>query len=215
MPKTPSVTTHRIPRLLLITHAETRETKKNLAVFEAALAGGVDAIMLREPQDHTAQLLATAAHLRELTHSYQAQLLIHTHADIAQAVGADGVHVRACDMLEIEAMKTWGQQDMLFSASCHHLTELQQAHSNGADFALLSPVFTTQSHPETTGLGVAKFKAIAQQSPLPVLALGGITPDNRHQLASYGVATMRALLLANCPKQMAQQLSNHWKKRER
>lgn len=203
---------HRVyPKLILISQAELLDVKGHMATFEAALAGGVDTILLREPSMSSSALLSVAATLRELTHQYQAKLLIHTHADIAQAVGADGVHVRSADMHEIPAMQAWVQGDeMMFSASCHTLEELKKAERFGANFVFLSPVFATQSHPEAKALGVAAFQSLAEQSALPVVALGGISIENRALLKGYAVAVMRGLLFAKDVSKAAHLLQEGW-----
>ncbi|MDQ6962290.1 MAG: thiamine phosphate synthase [Mariprofundaceae bacterium] len=195
-----------LPKLVFVTHNPLKDSQKVLDVFEQALDGGVDAILLREPELVSSKLLALASQLRVLTQKYHAKLMIHSHADVAQAVAADGVHVRASDMHEIRAMKAWLQDDMLFSASCHDLSELAEAKKQGADYAFLSPVFATESHLDVKGMGIQAFKEIAGKSPLPVIALGGVDEDNRTLLAGFSVATIRALLLANEPFKAAQAL---------
>jgi len=164
-------------------------------VIEQALAGGVDGVLVREKTMDSARLLALAARLRALTRRYGAGLIVHTQADVAQAVDADGVHVAARDLAELPAMRAWlNNTRMTLSASCHSADELRRARAMGADFALLSPVFATSSHPDRRPLGVTSFKRLAAAAGLPVIALGGITPTNRHQLAGFGVAVIGAIL---------------------
>ncbi len=161
---------------------------------------------MREKQMDSARLLAFAAHLRQLTTQHHAKLIIHTQADVAEAVEADGVHVAASDIETIPAIRDWLDKGYTVSASCHDIDELELAREHGADFALLSPVFPTQSHPGAPHLGVTKFKALASESPVPVVALGGITPANRAELSDYGVAVIGAILDASDPKQTARAL---------
>jgi len=172
--------------------------------IEAALAGGVDAILVREKQMDSARLLAFCARLREMTRSQGARLLIHTQADVAKAVDADGVHVAAKDIVRIGAMRDWlDAPGMSVSASAHNSHELRSAAQSGCAFALLSPVFPTASHPDAAHLGVSRFCEMAQQSSLPVLALGGINMENRSQLAGFPVAVIGALFAADDVKETA------------
>jgi thiamine-phosphate diphosphorylase len=183
------------PALVLITDSRRLEREALLAQIEAALAGGVDAVLVREKQMDAARLLAFAARLRQLTRDHGARLLVHTQADIAAAVEADGVHVAAAGIGELPGMRRWlGTQPMSLSASCHTAAELDAAAAAGADFAFLSPAFPTASHPGAPQLGAEGFLRLAAAAPLPVLALGGITPENRGELAGYGVAVIGALL---------------------
>lgn len=195
------------PALVLITDSRRLEREALLAQIEAALAGGVDAVLVREGEMDSARLLAFAARLRQLTDAYEARLWVHTQADIAAAVGADGVHVRAADIGELPGMRRWlAGQAMSLSASCHTAAELEAAAAAGADCAFLSPVFPTESHPGAPHLGAARFRELAAGAPLPVLALGGITPGNRGELAGHGVAVIGALLAAADAKAAARAL---------
>ncbi len=177
-----------------------------LNVFEQALQGGVDTIVLREKALDSAKLLALASQARMMTAAHQAKLMIHSQADIAKAVNADGVHVDAASISEISQMKAWLGEGFMVSASCHHQAELKLAEQQGADFCFLSPVFPTQSHPNAPTLGVETFLQLAASVNIPVIALGGIEPKVIPLLKEHGVATMGGILDAENPKQAAQSL---------
>lgn len=197
----------KLTELTLITHGNSKSSNDLCQILHAALAGGVGQIILREKAMDSARLLAFASRIREITDQHQAKLIIHSHADIAKAVNADGVHLASSDIPEIPAIRDWLQMpNMSLSTSCHNLEELQKSHQYGADFAMLSPVFPTQSHPGATALGIETFKHIAEASPLPIIALGGIHASNRAQLAGFGIAAIRSILHAKDPKQAAQAL---------
>jgi len=105
------------------------------------------------------------------------------------------VHVAAADIARIDTMRAWmDAPEMSISASTHNAYELHAAAVADCDFALLSPVFPTASHPDAPHLGVKVFRELAQQSPLPVVALGGINLENRALLAGFPVAVISALL---------------------
>ena len=67
-------------------------------------------------------------------------------------------------------------------ATAHSLRELAQARAAGADAALLSPVYPTRSHPGAPALGPVLWRALAHQSPLPVIALGGMSAHRSRTL---------------------------------
>jgi len=194
-------------RLLLI--SDSKRFKSNdamLSVLEQAMQGGVDAILLRETYLDSAKLLALAAKVRMLTNQYQAKLIIHSQADIAKAVGADGVHVNAASIPEIPNIRVYLGENALISASCHDDKELTQAETLGANFAFLSPVFPTQSHPGAECLGADKFLQLSKQVLMPVLALGGIEEKIMASLQGSGVATMGGILDAEDPTTSARNL---------
>lgn len=172
------------------------------------MAGGVDAVLVREKELTSARLLALASRLRGITRDYQARLIIHSQADIARAVGADGVHVASRDIATIPAIRSWLQDEkMSLSASCHNREELQMAAEAGADYAMLAPVFPTGSHPGSPSLGPEQFLALSESAEIPVVALGGITVDNHNQLAGHGLAVISAILAAGNPGEAARQLA--------
>jgi thiamine-phosphate diphosphorylase len=169
----------------------------------------VDAILVREKELTSAKLLALASRLRELTSRHRARLIIHTQADITHAVDADGVHIASSDISTIPAIRSWlNNPDMSISASCHNAEELAQAQQAGADFAMLAPVFPTQSHPGAPSLGVDTFQRLAAQSDIPVIALGGITTENHQQLEPSNLAVISAILGTDNPGQAARLLSS-------
>ena len=197
------------PLLTVITDTGRYSGEPFFAACDQALANGADAILVREKELTSAKLLALASRLRDITRSYQARLIIHTQADIAQAVDADGVHVASGDISTIPAIRSWlNKPEMSISASCHNAEELAQAQQSGADFAMLAPVFPTQSHPGAPSLGVEAFQRLAAQADIPIIALGGITTGNHQKLASHKFAVISAILGAEHPARAAQLLSS-------
>ncbi len=194
-------------RLLLITDSKRFSNWQNmLDCIAHAIDGGVDTVVLREKHLDSAKLLALASELRVLTRAHPARLMIHSQADIVKAVEADGVHVDAASIANIAAIKAWLDADMLVSASCHDANELHAAAKQGADFVFLSPVFSTQSHPGAPTLGAKKFCQLAKTVNIPVIALGGITPEVLPQLQGHGVAVMGTILNAKDPGSKAKSL---------
>jgi len=161
-------------------------------------------VLVREKQMDSARLLSFASRLRELTGHHGAKLIIHTQADVAKAVGADGVHLASSDLAEIPSVREWlNNPEMSISASCHNDIELGFAQRFGADYAFLSPVFPTRSHPGEPSLGIEPFREMAATTSLPVIALGGINIDNRMQLKGFGVAVIGTILDAENPRAAA------------
>lgn len=198
-------------QLVLITDSQRLPTDRFFETVDAALAGGVDCILVREKHLNSARLLSFSSALRELTDLHDAKLIIHTQADVARAVRADGVHLSAMDMNQIPAMKSWMDDPAVtFSTSCHNELELEFAKRFDADFVFLSPVFKTRSHPDEEPLGITRFREMCAAAELPVIALGGINPENREQLSGCpcGVAVISAILDADDPKGVAKSLVN-------
>jgi thiamine-phosphate diphosphorylase len=191
-------------KLLLLSDSKRFITQQAmLDCMDQAMQGGVDTIVLREKHLDSAKLLSLASKMRMLTSKHHIRLMIHSQADVAKAVEADGIHVDAKSIPEIADIKTWLGAGFLVSASCHNAQELADAEQQGADFAFLSPVFPTQSHPGAPCLGAENFIQTAATVSIPIIALGGIAPDVINQLQGYGVATMGGILDAKNPQQAA------------
>ncbi|PCI02014.1 MAG: thiamine phosphate synthase [Zetaproteobacteria bacterium] len=194
-------------KLLLLTDSKRFNTQQAmLNCIDQAMQGGVDTIVLREKHLDSAKLLSLASKLRVITHNHGVRLMIHSQADVAKAVSADGVHVDGKSISEIKQIKQWLGDGFMVSASCHDKGELKHAEQQGADFCFLSPVFLTQSHPGAPSLGEETFLHMAASVPIPVLALGGIEPDVISLLQGHGVAIMGGILNADNPKQAAKDL---------
>jgi len=183
------------PQLTLITDTVRYPGEPFFDIVEQALLGGADAVLVREKQLTSAKLLALASRLRQMTHTHHARLIIHTQADVATAVSADGVHLASADIHAVAAVRRWLNDPLkTVSVSCHNADELGQAAACCADFALLSPVFPTPTHPGAPHLGAEIFQQLAMQAALPVIALGGIDLDNCKALQGQSIAVITALL---------------------
>jgi len=81
----------------------------------------------------------------------------------------------------------------LVSAVCHSHRAILKAEQHGVDFALISPVFATDSHPDAAVLGVHRLARLAKVSKVPLVALGGITARNARQLAGINLIGIAAI----------------------
>jgi len=112
---------------------------------------------------------------------------VNGDVELARRVGADGVHLRASRVRALGA-----RPDLpLVAASCHDRAELEDAARLGCDFAVLSPVLPTASHPGAPTLGWERFTELVRGLPMPVYALGGMTRatlDTARHHGAHGVA---------------------------
>lgn len=131
--------------------------------------------------------LATSPGLR-------ASLLVNHDVDLARELGV-GVHLKAAQLHALRERPL--SHDAWVGASCHGAEELERAAELGVDFATLSPVCATASHPDAKPLGWERFAQLVADARLPVYALGGVGPDDleRARIAgAQGVAGIRAFL---------------------
>lgn len=115
-------------------------------------------------------------------------------AALARSAGADGLHLP--EAMLFDNPENWRNKlhpEQYLSAAAHSLRALQRAGRVGADFALLSPVFPTRSHPDAPALGIPRFSRMVGQSPLPVYGLGGITAENAGRVLAAGAVGWASL----------------------
>jgi len=170
----------------------------------AAIAGGADAIQLREKNIPDAQLLALAAELRELTDETGKILIINDRADIAAIVGADGVHLGQGD-LPIAEVRRLLRPDAVVGRSSHNIEQAKAAVIEGADYVSVGPMFaTTTKDRQPVGTGLLK-EALAAVT-VPITPIGGINVGNAAELIALGaqrLAVSSAICRADDPKAAA------------
>ena len=174
---------------------------------EAAVAGGVDWVQLREKDLLGAALcelfaaVATAARRGARARGGEVALLLNRRADVALAGGADGVHL-GFDSVDVAAARRLLGPARLVGVSCHEPGEVGSAAAAGASYANLAPIFAPLSKPaDAPPLGPGALSAAAA-AELPLLAQGGVSAENAGPLlraGATGLAVTGAILLARDP----------------
>ncbi len=179
-----------LPPLYAISNVAELGEAAFLARLQQQLQSGLRLVQLREKQLSREQLRALAQRMQPLLQAVGAKLLLNADIALAQDLGADGVQLNAVQLASLTR-----RPDLPWcGASCHSREELLRAEALGCDFALLSPVLQTQSHPGAPHLGWEKFQAMAAGRSLPVYALGGLADADmetawRH--GAHGIALLR------------------------
>jgi 8-oxo-dGTP diphosphatase len=157
-----------------------------------AIAAGERMVLLRFPQWSVTRVRELAASLLTDAHAVGAHLLLSGDVEGALVLG-DGVGVQ----LKAAQIANWQERPLptaqWVGASCHHAADLQRA-TDIADFATLSPVAATATHPDAAPMGWEAFEYLVEASPLPVYALGGMTLqqlDTARHAGGQGVAGIR------------------------
>ena len=140
-----------------------------------SLMDGVDLVQIREKDLPGGELAALVERVVALPNPHRSRILVNSRVDVAIGCGAGGVHLPA-GALTVDRVRRIAPSHFLIGVSCHTERELLEADQDGADFALLSPVFLSRSKPEPQPpLGLERLALWAGKVRLPVLALGGVS----------------------------------------
>lgn len=166
-----------------------------LDAIARAFASGVQRVQIREKDLSTRQLCDLTRKAVGLALPHGGQVLVNGRADVALACGAHGVHLPG-ESIPPQMLRALTPCGFLIGVSAHSLEELRRAETDGADFAVFSPVFAPLSK---AGYGVPKgldgLRAAVCAVTIPVLALGGITHANAGDCVAAGAAGVAGISL--------------------
>ena len=190
----PIITAASLPDTYLITpDLDDHEARGLVDELSRRFAAGARLVQLRLPRVNERTWHRVTADAADAAREYGVQLLLNGDVERARLLRV-GVHLRSAQLL------SWDHRPLgpgqLVAASCHHAAELDRAVHLGVDFALLGPVRPTRSHPDSEPMGERAFGCTVAQVPVPVYALGGVTPEDlpalREQRAQ-GIAAISGL----------------------
>lgn len=191
-------------RLLAITD-DLRDGRDGLvARTTAAVRGGATMIQVRLKHATSRELVEVT---RAIIGAVVVPVLVNDRADVALAAGAAGVHL-GVDDLPVSAVRAFAPPGFLIGASFGGDDE--HAHTEGADYVGIGPVFTTISKPDAgEAIGADGLARLVARSRAPAVAIGGVTADNAGEVlrsGAAGVAVISSVLGASDPEQAARAL---------
>lgn len=170
--------------LYAITQPENKSITQVLQAVEAALKGGAVVVQYRDKNPIDA--IALAGELLKLCHTYQVPLLINDSVELALAMGADGVHLGRDDGDIVTARSRLGS-NAIIGVSCYNdLQKACVAADNGADYVAFGRFFPSGSKPLAAPADIATLSLAKQRLHVPIVAIGGILPENGEQLMTAG-----------------------------
>jgi thiamine-phosphate pyrophosphorylase len=185
-----------LARLMLVTDRRETQGRDLVDVVEAAVAGGVGLVQVRErdlPEPAIADLLRRLLACLEGT---AVRLLVNGHADLARTLGV-GLHLPA-------AAPRPSEPPPLYGRAVHDEAEARRALAEGVSYVVVGPVFPTGSKPGHPGAGADTLERLVRAVvPTPVYAIGGLTPERVVSVlaaGAHGVAVRSAILSARDPR---------------
>ena len=173
-------------KIYLVTDEKACLGKDFYACIEEAIKGGAGIVQLREKNISTKDLYEKALKVKEICKNYGALFIINDRLDIAQAVGADGVHLGQSDM-PIEKARKILKDKFLIGATARNIEEAKRAELLGADYIGSGAIFGTSTKDNAKKLEMEELKKIVASVKIPVFAIGGININNVGILKNIGL----------------------------
>ena len=173
---------------------------------EEAIKGGATFIQLREKELNEDAFLEEAKEIKELCARYHVPFVINDNVEIALAMDADGVHVGQSDMEALDVRAKLGP-DKIIGVSAQTVEQALLAQKHGADYLGVGAVFSTSTKTDAKNISLETLRQIARVVHIPVVAIGGIGPDNILELLGCGIQGVAVVSSIFAQKNIAQAAS--------
>ena len=190
--------------LYAITQTENKSTEQITAAVTAAIRGGVSVIQYRDKihRDHE----ALAIELLSICRKNKVPLIINDNIDLAERIGADGLHLGRDDGDIIQARQRLGKR-FIIGISCYDsLLRAIEAENHGASYVAFGRFFPSGSKPLAAPARVDTLGKAKSRLHIPIVAIGGILPENGAQLLQAGADLLAVIggVFDNDPELSAQ-----------
>lgn len=186
-------------KLYLVTDRKWLNGRKLTDDLKKAILGGVTTIQLREKNLSNEEFISIAKEVKKVCQNYHIPFIINDNLEVALAINSDGIHIGQNDIPASIVRKQIGPNKIL-GVSVHNLKEAFQAKIDGADYAGVGAIFSTETKNDATNVTLDSLKKICDNIDLPVVAIGGINLDNISKLKNIniaGIAVVSAIMNAD------------------
>ena len=155
--------------------------------------GGARIIQYRDKSSDQAKRLKEATALLTLCRAHDVPLIINDDLALAQQIGADGIHLGRDDITLQQARSELGASAIIGISCYNSLQHAQDAESAGASYVAFGRFFTSATKPHAVKAEIELLQQAKKTLSIPMVAIGGITPENGAQLVQAG-ADMLAVI---------------------
>jgi thiamine-phosphate pyrophosphorylase len=198
-----------LDRSLFVITDPDKEHNDVVSHLRSGVRGGATHLMIRRPGAPAAELYDLACTLCSgLRGDATWQVLVHERVDVALAAHAQGAHLNRGGIPFGPAKILLGERRML-GVSVHDAEQAVAAALQKADYVLFGHVYETSSHPGEPGRGLQALREVVEAATIPVIAIGGITPERVDDVlaaGASGVAVIRAVSDAGDPERATREL---------
>ncbi len=160
-----------------------------LDAARALIDGGARILQLRHKDAYTRSIFAEAERIAVLCEKHQVQFVMNDRADLARLLNA-ALHIGQDDLPPRLARRVMGDA-LPIGYSTHNLKQLREAASEPVDYLAIGPIFGTVSKQNPDPMvGLEALRELVAASPVPLVAIGGITIENAQRLYDIGVQSV-------------------------
>lgn len=193
----------------LVTDRGLSRGRSTLEILQGAVRGGVTCVQLREKNCPIRDFIEQADSIKAYLRAHDIPLIINDRLDVAQAVGADGVHLGQSDM-PLNVAREILKDSMIIGISAESLGDAIEAEKGGADYIGVSPIYATPTKTDTAPpFGLEGLREIRNAVRIPLVGIGGLTKDNAGEVIKHGadgVAVVSAIVSADDPELATKEL---------
>jgi thiamine-phosphate pyrophosphorylase len=186
-------TDRRVRGLYAIADTGCLEPARLAAAVAQALEGGARVIQYRDKSGDADLRRRTARALLTLCRRYGVPLLINDDVELAAGIGADGVHLGREDAPIEDARRRLGAEAIIGVSCYNELERARRAVAAGADYVAFGRFFPSGTKPQAVAASPELLRAARAGLSVPIVAIGGITPDNGASLIAAGADALAAI----------------------
>jgi len=187
------VNSPRLRGLYAITDSALLPGERLVAAVAQAIQGGARLIQYRDKGSDRDRRRWEASDLLNLCHSLDVPLIINDDIELARAVGADGVHLGADDISLAEARSLLSEAAIIGVSCYDQLERALEAQAAGANYVAFGRFFASATKPGAIGAPVDLLTSARNSLKIPIVAIGGITPENGGPLVAAGADMLAAI----------------------
>ncbi len=200
-----------IGKLHVLTDIVLQSRFSHTELAKLAITGGADTIQFRQKEGSTREMLEIARQMKALCTDSGVTFIVNDRVDIAIAAEADGVHLGQDDFPIPMARKLLGK-GRIIGGSAATIKDAEKCFLEGADYVGFGPVFRTTSKDDAGPVsGIETLEQVVGAISLPIIAIGGVSSDNVHEVmgvGAYGIAVISAICCQEDPREASRALCN-------
>ena len=192
-----------IGKLHILTDTVLQSRFSHMEITRLAIAGGADTIQYRQKSGSTREMIEIARNMKQLCSEAGVTFIVNDRLDVAIAAEANGVHLGQDDFPIPMARQLLGE-GRIIGGSAATLDEARKCLSEGADYVGFGPVYPTSSKDDAGPVsGIDILKQVVEIIPLPIIAIGGVGPENIPDVmraGARGIAVISAVCCQDDPE---------------